>query len=326
MKKTFFLLKLIFTTFLIYILLTKLEFKSLSFESFELKYLFPIVILSSLKVFIAAVLWKLIVATSSIASLLKYIFIGLFFNNFLPTMVGGDFARFYLLKRETGVSSPIAFAGIFLPRIWGLLLLVLTGIVGLLFHWRALDWRLLCILCISYPALLMLLFVVLHPKTFKVLEKSKPRSMILNKVRNFIKQYNAISEYFKGKRIMAILLLSAIIQITTYLNVYYFFRFSGEQIEFTYVLFFFPAVTLISMIPIALNGLGISEAGFTYFSGLAGIIYPKAIMISLVNRAAYVIMGLIGGVCFAISKVNYAEIKKHQGEEKFGLKTDPTRK
>ena len=59
-------------------------------------------------------------------------FIGYFFNNFLPTAIGGDMVKAYYLSKKT--SNKIgAFASVFVDRLIGLLTMVFMAFVALLF-------------------------------------------------------------------------------------------------------------------------------------------------------------------------------------------------
>ena len=82
--------------------------------------------------------WRLLLAPVGLAAvryprLLAFYFIGMFFNLFLPTMVGGDAVKAVLLARETG--APVrATTSVFMERNLGLFALLSIALVA---SWRA---------------------------------------------------------------------------------------------------------------------------------------------------------------------------------------------
>ena len=64
----------------------------------------------------------------SLFRLLNLYFIGKFFNNFMPSMVGGDLMRTYLLGRTQDEFQSQSFASVFMERLTGLIALILLVI------------------------------------------------------------------------------------------------------------------------------------------------------------------------------------------------------
>ena len=59
-------------------------------------------------------------------------FIGLFFNNFLPTSIGGDLVKAYCVSSKTGDKMK-AFSGVIMDRVFALMIFVVIPSVTVLF-------------------------------------------------------------------------------------------------------------------------------------------------------------------------------------------------
>ncbi|MCK4828596.1 flippase-like domain-containing protein, partial [bacterium] len=63
---------------------------------------------------------------SSLAELIHYYLIGIYFNNFLPTSIGGDAVRVYMLSKRKGYTAA-ALTSVYVERVSGLVALILFG-------------------------------------------------------------------------------------------------------------------------------------------------------------------------------------------------------
>jgi uncharacterized membrane protein YbhN (UPF0104 family) len=70
----------------------------------------------------------------------------------------------------------------------------------------------------------------------------------------------------------------------------------GIPINLIYFLLFLPAVTLVSLIPLSLGGLGIREASMAVLFGAAGISAADVIAVSLTIHIINTLLSLWGGV------------------------------
>jgi uncharacterized membrane protein YbhN (UPF0104 family) len=70
----------------------------------------------------------------------------------------------------------------------------------------------------------------------------------------------------------------------------------GIPINLIYFLLFLPAVTLVSLIPLSLGGLGIREASMAILFGAAGISTADVIAVSLTIHIINTLLSLWGGV------------------------------
>ena len=91
-----------------------------------------------------------------------------------------------------------------------------------------------------------------------------------------------------------------LLQLTSYRSV-------GAEVEFYYLLAVLPLVWLAGMIPISLNGLGITEAGYAIFLQLVGVTPEDALTVALLVRFRLLITALLGGLVFLRHRAERAE-------------------
>ena len=79
--------------------------------------------------------WKMLLHTERMNihfyNLIAYYFIGMFFNLFMPTLVGGDVVRGYYLYKKSNKGSE-SVASIFVERLSGFFALMVIGLLSLI--------------------------------------------------------------------------------------------------------------------------------------------------------------------------------------------------
>jgi hypothetical protein len=65
---------------------------------------------------------------------------------------------------------------------------------------------------------------------------------------------------------------------------------------------FVPLITIITMVPASLNGIGAREMGYAVFFAEVGLSSTQAVSLSLASYAFLVATSLIGGVVYALQK------------------------
>jgi uncharacterized protein (TIRG00374 family) len=132
------ILKILVSLSLIAILVYTIDLQKVLhyFQTFNLAYLPLIILFIILNYIISSVRWKSLLIHQnsqgvSVWYLTSLYFIGSFFNNFMPTSIGGDVFKVYTLgKKLNNVSD--AFSATFMERFTGLISLVFIAIFGLI--------------------------------------------------------------------------------------------------------------------------------------------------------------------------------------------------
>ena len=89
----------------------------------------------------------------SVKDALYLTFIGYFFNNFLPTAIGGDIAKAYYASKRTK-NKVASYAAVLSDRILGLVATLLIALTGLIFIGKSIDnkliiWSAVCIFVLA---------------------------------------------------------------------------------------------------------------------------------------------------------------------------------
>lgn len=253
-------------------------------------------------VVLSAYKWqRLLVVQGVDASLLRltaFYFVGLFFNNFLPTSIGGDVVRIYDLARYTGRSAEAA-ASVISERVLASVALGLVALAGLLFsQGRANQFAaLIGIFCVL---LLLLLIALLTGRRWGpwVAQRLPDPWSLKSRARGFL---SGISACVSDPCALAwVILLSIGFQALVVLINHAIFQALGNQVSLAYCLLFIPIIMAISLLPISINGLGVREGAYVYFFGQIGLSAAEAVAASLLFFILVALASLIGGVIFAL--------------------------
>jgi len=229
--------------------------------------------------------------------LLSIYFIGMFFNNFLPTMVGGDLVKGYFLYKSSA-RGDVSFASIFMDRYSGFLALMVITAIALIPGYALISGTGLPALFAGliggfFCASLVLWVGGLHNWAMRILARIHFYG-INKKIDTF---YNVLMSY-KSRRdiLIKIFICSLFIQSGVTVGYWFLGRQLGIDIGIGYFFLFIPLTTTISMLPISLSGLGIREGAFIYLFTKAGVSKEQALTLSLMWFAIMAVVSLIGGI------------------------------
>jgi len=233
----------------------------------------------------------------SFLKLFNIYIIGKFFNNFMPSNIGGDVIRFLLTTRGRDTYED-SFVAVFMERFTGVLALILFSFVSV-------------ILAILHYNFFYNLKYILPPIVFLILSSGvilfiKPDSInnfpihtgFMSKIQNKLAEILASIQSFKKKKklITQSLLLSIFFNLFAIVNV--FIAAWALKIDITlYSLFIFvPIILVLSFIPLSINGIGIVEGAYVYCLTQAGLSPHAALSIALLIRAKNIIISGAGGI------------------------------
>lgn len=257
---------------------------SLSLSFIVLNYIF-----SSLR-------WKYLVLNSKVkfSYMVKLYFIGSFFNNFLPTSIGGD--AYKILKLGQKIESKTdAFTATFLERFIGMIALLLISIFGLISFKQIDSLSFLGVFILIISA--FILFLLFYPKfTF--------RPKILTKIFGLIdKVHSSFMKYKTYPRILIFSFVSSIfVQLFSVLSQLFIFKSISVDIPFNFALFAFPIIFLSGYAIPSVNGIGSQEVLYTAFFTDLGIAVPLIIASSFLYHIARLLISLIGGLLYINEK------------------------
>ncbi|MBY0546925.1 MAG: flippase-like domain-containing protein [Candidatus Obscuribacterales bacterium] len=226
--------------------------------------------------------------------LVKLYFVGVFFNLFLPSTVGGDVSRCYYLTKGTDLHKE-GFYSVLADRASGLAVLFLTATVGLLLSPDAasLPWQL------KWPVFAGTF------GTFVVLPMLPFLSRTMLGERNWIsRQLNdsAATVFWKDKALIPISLvwsfLSQIVIVLCHIGVGISL---GLDIPLWYYFVFYPSVAVLGFVTPSFNGIGIREWAYTYFLLLVGVDRAYALTYALMWLGLTTFSSVFGGLVYILS-------------------------
>jgi glycosyltransferase 2 family protein len=222
-------------------------------------------------------------------------FIGYFFNNFLPTAIGGDIAKAYYASKKTN-NKVASYAAVLTDRLLGLIATLLVALVGLLFIGKSIDNKFViwAVPFVFFLMVLMLFFLL--KKNNGPANVSSEGKGIFNKIKEkSLKLYAAVNLYRNSPGILVKgIALSLLLQTLSIVSIYLLVLCIGGNMPLFRLFLIVPLVWAVSMLP-SLNGLGVREGAFVYF--LKGYIGPeKAFAISILWLGFIMMNSLIGGI------------------------------
>jgi uncharacterized membrane protein YbhN (UPF0104 family) len=233
----------------------------------------------------------------SVARAVLYTLIGSFFSQVLPSTVGGDAARIWLLARDTGAWKNAIFS-VLIDRIVGLIWLA----VLVLF---CLPWSLALIANPVGRTALILIGVAgaAAPVGLLMLSLLGGTSFAHWKAVRHLADiartaWNVLSSARTGA---AIAVISITVHLMTVAVLWFCAQAIGSSFTFLNALLLIPPVILISAVPVSIAGWGVREsamiAAFTY----AGLPESDGLLVSILFGASSFAVGAVGGIAWSLS-------------------------
>lgn len=230
-------------------------------------------------------------------------FIGFFFNNFLPTAIGGDIVKAHYASKKTN-NMVASYAAVLADRMSGLVAIALIAMIGLLFIRETLrNNNIIYAVCFVFIASATLVFFFLNKKRNEGNPVPAGSTGVINMLKDKLyKLHSAINSYRnKPLLLIRILVLSIFMQFCTIVSIYFFIVCLNGSLPLLKLFLIVPIVWTISMLP-SLNGLGVREGAFVYL--LKGDIgADKALAISVLWLGVMIIYSVIGGVLHLLHPV-----------------------
>ncbi len=307
------LLKVGISLALIALFLRRVEWRDLqtAFASADAAFCMLAVLLFALSNLLGAFQWRELLLTQGITlpvwRVISLYFVGVFFNNFLVSNIGGDAVRIYELKRLTGRGLP-GFAATFLDRFIGLFTLICFAIVAYAFSpelWGPALW--MPILALGCALLGVLVFGFSRRLSGFMLGIGRrifpPRFIgFLEDVREGFMLYR-----HTYRMLGRVGLLAAGVQLCR-IGVYYAAGHAlGQEVGFQYFVIFIPLIAIVAAIPISFGGIGVRENMGVLLFGRVGMDPAPALAVMLLGYLSGIVASLAGGVVFVLRRLERGE-------------------
>jgi glycosyltransferase 2 family protein len=233
--------------------------------------------------------------------------ISAFFNNFLPTTIGGDFYRVVKLNEKFKDTKKEIIASIVLERGFGFLSLFLINFLLIPFYFEYLITNksfLLIQILILFAFIGIVIFIFKYNFLIKLKKRIIKRDiLIINKFHSLvlsIKDIKNIKTILYG--LFNSLLFCLIIAIARYI----LFLAFGLQVDFVYILLVSSITQIVGILPISLNSIGVTEGLSVFLFSLIGVPIEISLIIALIGRVSLLATSSLGGLFYFFDhKIKY---------------------
>lgn len=272
------------------------------FSSVNVYYLLVLFLLSYLMILESCLKWSVLLKAKNIHpplhSLVRLYVLGYFFNNFLPSMVGGDSARGLILGRKLQRVTDV-FLSIFMERFTGYLaLIIFTTIPVLLNHPLVQVGNLRTIIILLFATTVLIVILLFSRSIFTVVNSLGPHRLAWLSTKLDMLHVSLL-EFSRHKTdFVLVLALSLVFHLLTGVNLYYACLALNYDVSLIEMIIVTPFIVLLSLVPITINGIGLWEGSFVLFFSLLGLPSSLALSVALLLRLKTLVVSALGGVFY----------------------------
>lgn len=267
----------------------------------DLRYFGLGILLFLVCVLLLTVRWQVLLNQLKIHSKFKllanFYFIGYFFNNFLPTTIGGDVSRAYNVARVSGQKAD-SIGSILLERMMGLLATLTFASVSM--FWVIQYFHTPRIIFLTIALLLGIFFVLVNlliPSTFNFTSNILKKIKILSVGDKIQRVLSSIHSYRENKKIILFAFLISIVSQFTLIVMNYILAIALnlEKVTLGFLFIVVPITFILGLVP-SVNGLGVRDSGYVFLLTRIGLSPAEALSLSVLNTLVPVLVSLYGGV------------------------------
>jgi len=238
--------------------------------------------------------------------MVAFYFIGMFFNFFLPTIVGGDAVKAVLLSRETGAPAR-ATMSVFMERNVGLLALLAIATAAAMAAPRVAvkGVPLLHLTLVLFAAYLAANAVLASRRAYGLIDRLVALTPLARTRSRAVSLHDALLPYRERQwwgTTAAATVQSVLFQGVVILVVFLSAKALDERVPVSALAVFVPLISLAGMLPISVNGLGIREALYLLLFGRIGVPADAAVSMALLYAAVTFAASLPGGLVYALQR------------------------
>lgn len=223
---------------------------------------------------------------------LQISFIAVFFNQVLPSTVGGDGMRIWLLGRK-GAGWARAGYSVLIDRIVGIFVLAIIVVACLPLTFSLIHDA------IARAVLLVIGFGVIAGTVAVVLVGLRFRQWFDRWMltRHFSAASRIAAAMCRSHRNAVIIFAcSVVIHLLTAVAAWCCAKAVDAPVSFAQILLLMPPVILIATLPVSIGGWGVRESSFMFAFAHAGLAKSDGLVISILFGAATFIVGMAGGL------------------------------
>jgi uncharacterized protein (TIRG00374 family) len=240
--------------------------------------------------------------TIGLLRLIRLYMMGIAFSHFLPTGMGGDAVKALYVGRESG-NGPGSVSAIVMSRVTGFLGMLLVALPVLIIWFPHFTSAIL----VWFVLLSLLIASVVWTAIFSTtLAARVPQSswiknhLISHRILAFVVRIgNAIKMSTGRPRSLGVaLVFGMLFWVIGCLNYYIY----GIALHVDAPLYFYfvaiPFVSLVTVLPISINGFGVRESAFVYIFSTVQVPLATSLLLAFVMDAQILLFGAIGGYMY----------------------------
>ena len=302
-------IKILISAALLYLALRKVNLSELGsrIDVASLGWIGMAIAVTFLQIFVGVLRWREISAECgaplATKQAMRFNLIGTFFNQTLPSSIGGDAVRLWLVARS-GAGWRAATYSIFVDRAIGLIALAVIIVASLPWSYSLIrdSHGRSALLFVDFAALAGGMgFLVLGRLPWPWLKRwwgthhLYACSVIANRV------------IFSRERGPKVVVLSLLVHVLAVVIAWCVVQSIAAPVVFSQIFQLVPPVMLITMLPISIAGWGVREATMGLAFGYAGLAANEGVNISLLFGAVSFIVGAFGGLVWVFSAEKAAQ-------------------
>ncbi len=260
-------------------------------------------LLQAVQVALQALRWRAIAlqcdASLAPRAAVRINFIAAFFNQVLPSTIGGDAARMIMLARAGNGWASAAYS-VLIDRVAGIVALAVIVIA-------CLPWTLTLVQDPIAQAILLLIgggalaaagvFIMIGVLRLPILERWAP-------TQHLVQVSRTARQLTQSPRAAAtVAIISFAIHFLTIASIWCIAQSVAASASFALLLFMIPPVVLISTIPISIAGWGVREGSMIVAFSYAGLATGDGLIVSVLFGLTAFAIGTIGGLIWIGSGV-----------------------
>jgi uncharacterized protein (TIRG00374 family) len=240
---------------------------------------------------------------------LKIYYIGVFFNIFLPTNIGGDVVKAYEMSK-TSKKRVEAYSSVFMERFTGAIALLILVIIAISIYYNEIPIEVIVLVyCVFIPIFLFITLLITRKgfakrfkRFYRLFFKIFERFSLHKKAESL---YDSINLYKKEKKILLIVMIISLIFQSVSVIIRYVLSLSlGMDVPLFYFFIFIPICSLVAFLPISIRGIGVFEVLYLYFFTMVGATAAQAVSLAFLTHILAFINSLTGGVIYLVSNTS----------------------
>jgi hypothetical protein len=230
-------------------------------------------------------------------SALQISFIATFFNQVLPSTVGGDGMRIWLLARK-GAGWARATYSVLIDRIVGVFVLALIVVACLPWTFELIHDPIARagLLMIGFGAVVATFIFLLVGTQFRLWFDRWTLTRHLSAASRA-----AVALCRSSRSIGIVVACSVTIHLLTITAAWCCLKAIAAPASFAQILFLMPPVLLVATIPVSIAGWGVRESSMIVAFAYAGLAQSNGLVLSILFGAASFIVGIAGGIVWIVS-------------------------